>query len=430
MPDSPTPPESRTSPAAADAAVGDAGRPALDASDRRTGVAAAKVLAAGVLGLVLAMVLNSQQLLREAQQKPFGAERDAAVAVWSPVEGASSAVGLHLPRLWADQALGRSVSDPGSSADDIVASAPESVAAETADAAAGDATSPGLVVASEPDPAATGDDSADASAGADPASSPDGADAGSAGLAGTDQGQQEPSTPVPDAAASEPPTTVPWFPTPDDPLRLHVLGDSMVRFFGDTMVSLANDTGVIDATTEHELSSGLSRPDFYDWPARLVEVMASEDPDAVVLMIGGNDAQSIVVDGQIARPFSDAWMGEYSARVGHAMDLVTTDPDRLLIWVGQPIMESPDYDENMRRISEVYAAEAAERDRVRYVDIRDLFRGPNGGFSRYVAAQDGQLADVRLTDGVHLSTLGGRWLSELLLGELGALVDLASGAPS
>ena len=119
---------------------------------------------------------------------------------------------------------------------------------------------------------------------------------------------------------------MPWFPTPEDPLRLHVLGDSMVRFFGDTMVSLANDTGVIDATTEHELSSGLSRPDFYDWPARLVEVMASEDPDAVVLMIGGNDAQSIVVDGQIARPFSDAWMGEYSARVGHAMDLVTTDP--------------------------------------------------------------------------------------------------------
>ena len=178
MSDSPSPPDPRTSPAAADAAVGDADRPALDASDRRTGVAAAKVLAAGVLGLVLAMVLNSQQLLREAQQKPFGAERDAAVAVWSPVEGASSAVGLHLPRLWADQALGRSVSDPGSSADDIVASAPASAAAETADAAAGDATSPGLVVASEPDPAATGDDSADASAGADPASSPDGADAG------------------------------------------------------------------------------------------------------------------------------------------------------------------------------------------------------------------------------------------------------------
>ena len=424
MPDSPSPPDPRTSPAAA----GD--RPALDATDRRTGVAAGKVLAAGVLGLVLAIVLNSQQLLREAQQKPFGAERDAAVAVWNPVEGASSAVGLHLPRLWADQALGRSVSDPGASADGVVDAAPESVAAEPADADAVDATSPGVVVAAEADPSTTGDDSAELPAGADSAVGSEDADAGSAGAADTDQGQQQPSTATDDTGAAEPPVTVPWFPTPEDPLRLAVLGDSMVRFFGDTMVGLANDTGVIDATTEHELSSGLSRPDFYDWPARLVEVMASDDPDAVVLMIGGNDAQSIVVDGQIARPFSDAWTREYSARVGHAMDLVTTDPDRLLIWVGQPIMESPDYDENMRRISEVYAAEAAERDRVWYVDIRDLFRGPNGGFSRYVAAQDGQLADVRLTDGVHLSTLGGRWLSELLLGELGALVDLTSGAPS
>ena len=208
------------------------------------------------------------------------------------------------------------------------------------------------------------------------------------------------------------------------------MGDSMVQFFGHVMVGLANDTGVIEASSEHQLSSGLSRPDFYDWPARIVEVIPSTDPDAVVMMYGGNDAQALVVDGQIARPFSEAWVQEYSARVGHVMDLVTTDPDRVLIWVGQPIMESPDYDERMQQVNKVFAAEAAKRDRVIYVDTRDLFRGPNGGFSRYVADADGQLADVRLSDGVHLSTVGGRWLSQVLLDELGGLVDLMSGAPS
>ncbi len=361
----------------------------LSASDRRIGVPAGKVLLAGAFGLALAIVLNSQQLLREAQQKPFGWERDVSVAVWEPVEGAASAAGVHLPRLWVDEAFGREVTDPGEMIDPFSSVAAGEAADEVGRAAAAEPARAGVVVA---DPAIAVPEVVD------------------------------------DVATGAPATTTPWFPTPADPLRLHIMGDSMVQFFGHVMVGLANDTGVIEASTEHQLSSGLSRPDFYDWPTRIVEVLAAEDPDAVVLMFGGNDAQAIVVDGQIARRFSDAWVQEYSARVGHVMDLVTTDPDRVLIWVGQPIMEDPEYDSRMQGVNEVFEAEADKRDRVHYVDTRDLFRGPNGGFSRYVADADGQLADVRLTDGVHLSTIGGRWLSQVLLDELGLFVDLSSGA--
>ena len=364
-----------------------AGSPqSLSAADRRIGVPAGKVLLAGAFGLALAIVLNSQQLLREAQQKPFGWERDVSVAVWEPVEGAASAAGVHLPRLWVDEAFGREVTDPGEMIDPF------------SSVAAGEA-----------------------------AASPAAAEPARAGVVVADPAIADPEV-VDDVATGAPATTTPWFPTPADPLRLHIMGDSMVQFFGHVMVGLANDTGVIEASTEHQLSSGLSRPDFYDWPTRIVEVLAAEDPDAVVLMFGGNDAQAIVVDGQIARRFSDAWLQEYSARVGHVMDLVTTDPDRVLIWVGQPIMEDPEYDSRMQGVNEVFEAEADKRDRVHYVDTRDLFRGPNGGFSRYVADADGQLADVRLTDGVHLSTIGGRWLSQVLLDELGLFVDLSSGA--
>ena len=371
------------------------GEPRLDATDRRTGVAAGRVLAAGALGLVLAIALNAQQLLREAQQKPFGTERDASIAVWEPVESASSAVGLHLPRLWADEALGRTVADPsGATAGATGAAVEAAVPAEGSTNA-----HPSIVVAEA------------------------GEDAETLGIPATNPVAET----VPDAAGEPAPAVAP---TPDNPLRLAVIGDSMVRFFGDTMVSLAHDTGVIEAQTEHRLSSGLTRPDFYDWPARIVEVMSTDDPDAVVLMYGGNDAQALVVDGQITRPFSDTWVGEYSARVSHMMDLVTTDPDRLLIWVGQPIMRDPDFDQKMVELNKIYAAEAATRDRVRYVDTRSLFRGPDGGFSRYVIDEAGQRTDVRLTDGVHLSTIGGRWLSQLLLDELGEMVDLSSGAAS
>lgn len=373
--------------------------PRLDATDRRAGVAAGRVLAAGALGLVLAIALNAQQLLREAQQKPFGPERDSSIAVWEPVESAASAAGLHLPRLWADEALGRTVADPGGATEGATGAA-----AEVAAPAEGSIDAhPSILVAEAGD--------------------------------GTEDSGEAPAVPTTSLVADTVPEVVgepapAIAPTPDDPLRLAVIGDSMVRFFGDTMVSLAHETGLIEAQTEHRLSSGLTRPDFYDWPARIVEVMATDDPDAVVLMYGGNDAQALVVDGQIARPFSDTWVGEYSARVGHMMDLVTTDPDRLLIWVGQPIMRDPDFDQKMVELNKIYAAEATTRERVRYVDTRDLFRGPDGGFSRYVIDEAGQRTDVRLTDGVHLSTLGGQWLSQLLLDELGEMVVLGSSAAS
>lgn len=399
------------------------GSAVLDATDRPNGMPAGKVLLAGALGLALAIVLNSQQLLREAQQKPFGWERDASAAVWEPIEGASSAVGLHLPRLWVDEAFGRSVADPGAMTDPFSSAA-------AGDTAAADPTSAGFVVASQPASGTVSSEGADEAVPTDAPSGTATAATGSTGTVTPGEDQQQLAGGAGDVATSAPATTAAWFPTPADPLRLHIMGDSMVQFFGHVMVGLADDTGVIEASAEHKLSSGLSRPDFYDWPTRIVEVMAAEDPDAVVLMFGGNDAQAIVVDGQIARLFSDDWVQEYSARVGHAMDLVTTGPARVLIWVGQPIMEDPTYDSRMQRVNEIFGAEAAKRDRVHYVDTRNLFRGPNGGFSRYVADADGQLTDVRLTDGVHLSTIGGRWLSEVLLDELGLFVDLSSGAPS
>ncbi len=385
----------------------------LDAADRRIGVPAGRVLAVGVVGLGLAIALNAQQLLREAQQKPFGPARDASIAVWEPIESVSSAVGLHLPRLWADETLGRPVTDPGATpvASSDGARAVEVPSVEVPAPAPNSTDAPLSAVVAEIGEASR-------AAATIPETAPDTASADTATAADA----------IPQSGAQAAPTPDHLAPTPDHPLRLAVIGDSMVRFFGDTMVSLAHETGVIDAETEHRLSSGLTRPDFYDWPARLVELLAADDPDAVVLMFGGNDAQGIVVDGQITRPFADTWVGEYSARVRHMMDLVTTDPDRVLIWVGQPIMRDPDFDQKMVELNKIYAAEAAARQRVRYVDTRDLFRGPNGGFSRYVIDEAGQRTDVRLTDGVHLSTIGGRWLSQLLLAELGEMVDLSAAA--
>lgn len=341
------------------------------------------VLVGGVVGLILALLLNAEALLRDAEQQPFGTGRDISVAVWGPVERAASALRLTLPRQWADRAIGR---DVGAAQFDLSAVEPQAEGEP-----GGSVTIDGVQRIEIDD---YGDDAAD-------------------GDAAGDGGE-------PGAGA----------PTVDEPLSLWIAGDSMVQFFGDTMVGMAEATGVIDATAESKLSSGLTRPDFYDWPARLADLVETEDPDVLVLMFGGNDAQGIVTPSGVAQPFSDAWVSEYSTRVGAVMDLVTANDARQVIWVGQPIMRSGEFDAKMQELNTIYRSEASVRDRVTYVDTRALFESPSGSYDRFIPDEDGDLVDVRLTDGVHLSTEGGRWLSRLLLDQLESLTELSPDAGS
>ena len=69
----------------------------------------------------------------------------------------------------------------------------------------------------------------------------------------------------------------------------------MAEIFGRSLVSQAEATGVITPALHYEVSSGLVRPDFYNWPGAMAEDLAAQDPDVVVTFFGANDGQGIVL---------------------------------------------------------------------------------------------------------------------------------------
>src|SRR5690606_26183039 len=104
-------------------------------------------------------------------------------------------------------------------------------------------------------------------------------------------------------------------PTPQNPATVYIAGDSDAGTFGPYLERLLARTALTTTTLDYKLSSGLARPDFYDWPARFRQEIPRVDPDIVVVTFGGNDAQPIggnAVD-------SDAWRQEYGRRVGEVM---------------------------------------------------------------------------------------------------------------
>jgi lysophospholipase L1-like esterase len=330
---------------------------------------AGRALVVMVVALVLAMLVNADALVERAERRPTGPQRDRALAVWHPVQDVSHALQLHRIRELADWAAG----DDGSEA-----AAP-----------------------------APGRGSGDRGTG-DPGGGADDAAAGTA------------DTPARDGEVRTP--------TEDEPLRLWVGGDFMAQVFGESLLAKAEPTGLIDPELHYESASGLTRSDYYDWPEALGRDLDDHDAEVVVVMLGVNDGQGIMLaDGTPVPAVDDPrWATEYRRRVGALMDQLRA-PGRLVVWVGQPPMRNPDFAAAMAVVNQAYVDEAAGRPWVTYVDAAALLGGPGGTYAENLPAGPGGAGtpvEVRQPDGIHLAPAGGERLAAEVMAVIDAAVDL------
>jgi len=225
-----------------------------------------------------------------------------------------------------------------------------------------------------------------------------------------------PITAPPTTSTTSPPRE-PTVPTAENPARLLIAGDSDAGSFGPYLRTLMDQTGLVATELDYKTSSGLARPDFFDWPAHFNTVVPEVQPDIVVVTFGGNDAQGLsIADGTfiVNQPTGEGdeeWRTEYGRRVGATMDQLSAG-GRTLIWVGIPNDDNPDVTARMQVQDEVVKAEAAKRPHVVMIDTWKRFSGRNGGWAEYVIdPRDGVGKDVRADDGFHLNQTGAEILA-------------------
>lgn len=348
-------------------------------------------LAGLALCLLIAALLSSGRLLTIAERQEFSDSRERWINAAEVLDDSASAVGLDI----GADAIERALHDEASS-----------------DVVLGDQATTGQAAPITASPTIT----------ATPTTL-------------TTMGPPLPVTPTPSAPApsdvsttTEPATTTTaptttTTPTPtmreitsDAPLRVWAGGDSLGEYVGSRLQYKVADLSIAEFQLDYHISTGLTRPDYFDWPAQLSTTMLAGDdpsrrPEAIIFMAGGNDDQPMRTDDAKLATNSAEWLDEYRRRVATMMD-ITAYSDVRLYWVGLPPMKDERRESIAVNVNQLIAEEASLRDWVTFIDIVPLLLDVDGNYNQYIVGPDGQSRKAREGDGVHVTARASQWISQ------------------
>jgi hypothetical protein len=191
-------------------------------------------------------------------------------------------------------------------------------------------------------------------------------------------------------------------PTPERPLRVLVTGDSQAEFVGQRLVDVAPG-GLLRTEVVARNGTGLTNPRFFNWEVNARQEIADRKPDAVVMLIGGNDGFNVEVDGQSYGPFTPEWETEYARRTAVVMRALGSNGRRPVYWAPSPTARDHEFN-RIFRVQNFAVARAAQAVRgARYVNLYDNI---DGGRFRAISRIDGRRVISRQADGIHFTRDG------------------------
>jgi hypothetical protein len=213
----------------------------------------------------------------------------------------------------------------------------------------------------------------------------------------------------------------PKMPTAAAPLRVLIVGDSIGLDLGGPLQADLAGTGVVSAALDARESTGLTRPDYFNWPSELTSDIAKTQPQVVVVMIGANDAQDFLGPPDV--PYtSPQWNTMYAQRVAQFMKLAQNSGAAAVVWVGMPPMQNAGLSAQMSDLNAVVQQQAAAaKPPVTFLSTDRSLGTAQGGYTAFITNGAGQVVNVRTPDGTHLTPGGGEVLAQQVVGELQTL---------
>lgn len=200
-------------------------------------------------------------------------------------------------------------------------------------------------------------------------------------------------------------------PTPRDEVSVLVTGDSQAQFVGELLTDLL-PSDLFDVTVVARNATGLTNPEFFNWEINAQQEIAARDPDAVVMVMGGNDGFNVLHDGTLYGPHDPQWQLEYARRAAVVMRELGSNGKRPVYWVPPPTARDPQYNDIYATQNKAVEQAALAVPGARYVDIYSTIN--DGRYSDELKI-DGRRVLARQSDGVHFSREGAIVPARLIL---------------
>jgi len=261
----------------------------------------------------------------------------------------------------------------------------------------------------------------------------------------------------------------PATPREDATVKIVVMGDANADWLAYGLEDAFSEKPEIGIVRKHRTDSGLIQYDQrrdIEWPQVAREIIATEKPNLVVMMIGNNDRQTIrekapppaPANAQPPQPEqagpatppdserqpveqqhphltpaqarqaaygpwefqSEKWEHAYIKRIDATIAALKSGGVPV-VWVGLPSRRDTDAAADSSYLNELYRSQA-EKAGIAYVDIWDGFVDEDGNFSPQGPDYLGQTRRLRTSDGVYFTKFGARKLAHYVEREIERIV--------
>ena len=192
--------------------------------------------------------------------------------------------------------------------------------------------------------------------------------------------------------------------------KLYVIGDFLAAGLASALPEALDESASVEVAQETRNSSGLARPDRYNWSRRIEDLLEDQTVHIAVVMLGSNDRRRIRTASGFEDFGTEAWAEAYRLRVDSIIEDLT-EAKVAVYWMGLPIVADEEARAEYEEINSVIR-ERVYLGGVKYIDTWNGFSDQFGNFSAYGPSVQGVTKRLRDNNGIGFTAEGNRKLAE------------------
>lgn len=210
--------------------------------------------------------------------------------------------------------------------------------------------------------------------------------------------------------------------------RFLIIGDSFIAVRGGVGEILERELlkyQNVSVKRFGQVSSGLSRPDYFNWEIKTIELISQYNPNIAIIMLSSNDAQSITTPQGIPVTYygRENWNQEYGKRVLSLLNIFEENKITVF-WIGFPIMKNEIFSNKIKNLNSIYEKEVQKRENAYFFSTWELLADANGNYLTSLPDERGIHQALRLVDGIHLTYFGGSLIVREFIKKIGEIIKL------